>query len=691
MHGAGGMLQDLAVVLTVAALTTVLFQRLRLPVVLGYLLAGLIVGPHFPAIPLVASLERVQTLSELGLIVLLFSIGLEFSVRRLVELGGSSVVIATVEVGLMMWLGHLAARQLGWGPRESFFAGGMVGISSTMIVAHTFRQLDVPKKLSDLVFGILIVEDLYALLLIAVLTAVAAGAGLSAGAFAFTAVKLVVFLVLLVALGLLVVPRFLSYVARQGSRETTLVASVGTCFGLALVASRFGYSVALGAFIAGLLAAESGEGRRIEVLVRPLRDVFGAIFFVSIGMLVDPALFVRHWPAILVFSVVVLAGKVCGVTLGALLVGRRTETAVRAGMSLAQVGEFSFLIAGVALPLGEEAAMLPAVAVAVGVVTAFTTPLFASRGERAGRFVDHHLPARLQTYLSLYATWLDEVRARKSEVTHWSRVRGLVLWLAADVAFLVAIVISVAVSAPRITTLAQELISVGPRAVGAGLAVLELVALAPFAIGIFRCVRGLVAILTTEVLPLGLSGGLDLAAAPRRAMIAGLQLTLLCMVALPVVALTGPFLPLAPGVGVIVVGLSVAFWALWRSASNLEGHVRAGAAMILEVLRSQSREASPPSLERVQGLLPGLGNLTPVSLTARDGAVRRTLGALDLHARTGAKVLCVSRGREGLIAPTDDLELQVSDVLTLVGGAEAIEAARKLLAAPETVDLEAGG
>jgi len=674
MHGAGGFLQDLAVVLCVAALTAVLFQRLHLPVVLGYLLAGLLVGPHLP-LPLFADIDTVQGLSELGVIVLMFSIGLEFSIRKLVRLGPSAGVIATIEVGLMLWLGYLAGQALGWEPRLSFATGVLLSISSTMIVSRTFAEQGVERGISDLVIGILVVEDLYAILLIAVLTALAGGTELSAGEFTLSVARLGGFLVTLVAVGLLIVPRTLSFVAQLGSRETTLVASIGLCFAFALVAEASGYSVALGAFIAGVLAAESGEARRIEVLVRPVRDVFGAVFFVSIGMLVDPRVLAEHWLAIAVFTVLVGVGKVLGVSLGALAVGHRTETAVRAGMSLAQIGEFSFLVAGVALVLGPEASMLAPIAVAVCVLTAFLTPMLVRRAPRYGQLADQRLPRPLRTFLSLYASWLERARARPVRTSLWSRSRRIALWMLADAGLVVLLIAGTAIARQRAVSGLHEWIGVPQRLGTALLVLLAGAALLPFAIGMVRCVRRLGGLLAAEVMP-PQATGLDLADAPRRALVAGLQFVLLVIVAMPVIALTQPFLPPLPGLGALALLFALAFWGLWRSAENLEGHVQAGAAMIIEALARQSREERPPTLDAVRELLPGLGDLTPVRLGPTDAAVGRTVGELDLHGRSGATILCISRRGEGLIAPASDVRFEAGDVLTLAGSRPAVAAAR---------------
>jgi CPA2 family monovalent cation:H+ antiporter-2 len=373
MHSAHHFLLALTIVLCVAAVTTVLFQRLRQPVVLGYILAGLVVGPHVP-IPLVADREIVQTLSELGVILLMFALGLEFSLRQLVRVGPTAGVTALVQSSIMVWLGFVAGRAFGWTTLESVFAGAIVAMSSTTIIAKAFDDLGVRGALRDLVVGVLLVEDLFAILFMAVLTAVATGAGVSPGELGATLGRLGAFLAVLLAVGMLLVPRGIRYVSRHGSPETLLVASLGLCFAISYLALAAGYSVALGAFIAGSLVAESGRAHVVEDLVRPVRDLFAAIFFVSVGMLIEPALVARHWVAIVVFIGLVVAGKSLAVALGAFLTGNGVRTSVQAGMSLAQIGEFSFILASLGASLGATREFLYPLAVAVSAVTTLTTP-----------------------------------------------------------------------------------------------------------------------------------------------------------------------------------------------------------------------------------------------------------------------------------------------------------------------------
>jgi CPA2 family monovalent cation:H+ antiporter-2 len=687
MEGAARFLEALTVVLGVAAVTTVLFQRLRQPVVLGYLLAGLIVGPHFP-VPLVADAAVVETLSELGVILLMFSLGLEFRFAKLAAVAPTAGLTAVVETSLMTWLGFTAGRALGLGSVPSLFAGALVAISSTTIVAKAFDEQGVRGPLREHVVGVLIAEDLIAVVLVATLTAVASGAGLSAGALAATTARLAAFLVGLVAVGLLVVPRLVRAIVRLERPETTLVASIGLCFGVALLARAFGYSVALGAFVAGSLVSESGEARRIEPLVLPVRDVFAAVFFVSVGMQLDPALVARHWPAVLVLALVVVAGKVVGVSVGSFLTGAGVPVSVQAGMSLAQIGEFSFIIAAVARSLGGQAELLYPLAVAVSAATTLATPWLIRAAAPVARAVDLALPAPLQTFASLYGSWLERLRTSRHGHTIGAHLRRLARALALDTAAVGAILIAGALLLPRASARAAEALGVGP-AVARGLVVaVGLAATGPFAFGIVRAAQRLGAALAQAALPVARDGAVDLAAAPRRSLVRTLQIAVLAFAGLPLVAVTQPFLPGPQGALALAALFLLSGVAFWRSAANLEGHVRAGAQVIAEaLLRRAGRGAPPPdahALDEVRRILPGLGEPVAVRLEGPSAAVGRTLAELNLRGVTGATVLTIARGDGTVAVPTAGEVLRAGDVLALAGSHEAVAAARRVLeAGPE--------
>src|SRR3954452_2445825 len=348
MHDALDFLQTLAIVLCVAAVTTVVFQRLKQPVVLGYLLAGMIVGPHV-VIPLEADPHTVHMLAELGVILLMLSLGLEFSISKLLSVGVTAGIVAIVQCSLMVWIGYVIGQLFGWSRMESVFAGAIIAISSTTIIVKAFEEQGIRGGFTHVVFGILIVEDLIGILLITILTALSAGEELAAADLARTAGRLLAFLAALLMVGLLVVPRLMRTIVKLNRPETTIVSSIGLAFGFSLLAAQCGYSVALGAFIAGSLVAESGVERTVEHLVQPIRDMFAAIFFVSVGMLIDPHQVATNWFVVLVFLIAVVLGKILSVGLGAFLTGQGIQNSTRIGMSVAQIGEFSFIIARVAV------------------------------------------------------------------------------------------------------------------------------------------------------------------------------------------------------------------------------------------------------------------------------------------------------------------------------------------------------
>ena len=681
MHSAHEFLQALTVVLGVAAITTVLFHLLRQPVVLGYLLAGVIVGPHVP-VPLVADPEIVQTLSELGVILLMFSVGLEFRLGRLAEVGSSAGLTAVIECSFMTWVGFVAGRAFGWTVPESLFTGAIVAIASTTIVVKAFAERGIAGRQRDLVIGILVAEDLIAILLMAGLTAVATGRGLSPMDLATTVGRLAAFLAGMVAVGMLVVPRGVRAILRLKRPETTVVAAVGFCFAIALLAQALGYSVALGAFLAGSLVAESGEGKEIEHRIEPVRDVFAAIFFVSVGMLIDPALIAQHWVPVAVLATVVILGKITAVSAGAFLTGSTPRVAVQSGMSLAQIGEFSFIIAGLGVTLGATRNFLYPIAVAVSAITALTTPyLIRASGPVADR-LDRHLPHRLQTFAALYGTWVMRIRTAPpdSAANTMRRVGRLLVF---DAFLLGAIVIGASIARPRLVALLDERAGVrGPLAIV--LIVVGVVLLsAPFGYGVVRLSRRLGALLADSALPRSAEGRVDLADAPRRALLVTLQLLILLLVGTPLVAITQPFLPGVPGAAILLLFLAILAIPFWRRAANLEGHVRAGAQVIVAALAQHARGGThateAPTLVPVQQLLPGLGEPVPFRLEAAHAAVGKTLAELGLRGRTGATVLALLRDGDGIVVPTAEERLRAGDVLALAGTVEAVDAARTLL------------
>jgi CPA2 family monovalent cation:H+ antiporter-2 len=676
---------DLALIMLVAAVTTVLFQRLRQPVVLGYLLAGVIVGPHFP-VPLFADENVARHLSELGVILLMFSLGLELSLGKLIEVAPTAGVVAAIECSLQLWAGYALGRALGGTSVESLFVGAMLAISSTTIIAKAFAEQRIRGRFADLVFGVLVVEDLVAILLLAVLTAIGSGARLSPHALAVTVARLVIFLLATLAFGMLIVPRTVRAILRLHRAETTVVAVTGICFGFALLARSFGYSVALGAFLGGALVAESGEGHHVAELIAPVRDVFAAIFFVSVGMLIDPKVIVAHWGMILALMAVVVVGKVVGVSVGAFLTGNGVPTSVRAGMSFAQIGELSFIIAALGVSLGVMRPFLYPAAVSVSALTALTTPWLIRAAGPVAASLDRRLPRAVQTYAALYGSWIDRLREVRQQRGRWARIRGLVLRLLADVCGIAGVTIGASLSAPAVDRAAARLgWSLTPMVARAVLIVAGVLLAAPFGIGAVRVARALGLRLAREALPANQS--VDLSAAPRRALVVTIQIAILLAAGIPLLAVTQPFVRSAAGPALLVVLLAALVVPLWRSATNLQEHVRAGAQLIVEELAAQGRrghqpETRAPAVDRV---LAGIGGATPVRLATGSPAIGRTLKQLALRGRTSAAVVAIDRGAAGLIFPTGDEPLAEGDVLVLTGSREAVQAAAGMLAAENSL------
>ena len=390
----------MALVMCVAALATVICQFLRQPLIVGYLVAGMVVGPHVPGV--YASTERVQLVSELGVILLVFAIGLEFKFRRLVRLAPTAGLVALIQIVVMIALGYSVGRLLGWTQWDSVLTGAVVSISGIVIVAKAFEEVRVESRVRELVFGIVLCEDVIAILLLAVLVTMANGGSASLRALSAKAGLLPLFVVALIVLGMLTVPYVVRKVASLKRPETLLITSLGLCFAFSMMAERAGYTVALGAFLAGLLVAESGHGKQVEELIKPVEQIFGAIFFVAVGMLIDPHQLATHWRALLVLIAVVLSGKIISVTFSSLLIGERIGVAAKSGFAMAQIGVFSFLLAEVGSKEGSARSLLYTLAVGTSAATAFLCPHLIKASMPLSDWLERHFPGPVQRAASQY-------------------------------------------------------------------------------------------------------------------------------------------------------------------------------------------------------------------------------------------------------------------------------------------------
>lgn len=432
---------DLALILGAAAFITLLFKWLKQPLVLGYIIAGFLVGPYFKWLPTIQEHENIRIWAEVGVIFLLFSLGLEFSFKKLLKVGGSASITAFVEVVVMVLIGYAVGKAMGWSSMDSLFLGGILSISSTTIIIRAFDELGMKtKQFATLVFGVLIVEDLVAIVLMVLLSTLAVSQQFAGTEMLYSILKLILFLVIWFVMGIFFIPSFLRKAKRLMTDEMLLIISIALCLLMVVFANSVGFSPALGAFIMGSILAETTKAEKIEHLVMPVKDLFGAIFFVSVGMMIDPSVLVEYSVPILILCIVTIVGKVLSTTFGALLSGQPLQTSVQAGFSLAQIGEFSFIIATLGLTLKVTSDFLYPIAVAVSAVTTLTTPYLIRYSGGFYQWLSRHLPQKFIRGLTSYSS-------ETKKATHTSEWKVFVRSTAINVVLLSIIIFAIIVIA----------------------------------------------------------------------------------------------------------------------------------------------------------------------------------------------------------------------------------------------------
>lgn len=403
------LVSDLALLLVVAGVTTLFCKKMNQPLVIGYILAGFLIGPVVSFVPTVGDLNNINLWAEIGVIFLMFSLGLEFSLHKLATVGNTGVISASIQIGGMMVLGYGVGIAMGWSVMNSIFLGGMLSMSSTMITIKAIDDLGLKEeRFTKLTIGTLVIEDIVAIFLMVILSTISVSQGISGFELATTIGELIFYLILWLLLGIYLIPSFLQKTQKLMTDETLLVTSLGICFGMVWLADAIGFSSALGAFMAGSILAGTIHGDRIEHLVNPCKDLFGAVFFVSVGLMVVPSMLVDYLVPIIVLTVVTIVGKIILLTLGMMIAGEDLRTSLYGAMSQTQIGEFSFIIATLGISLGVTSDFLYPVIVAVSVITTFTTPFFIRGADGVNSFLQKLLPKK---WISLIDRYKDEKTA----------------------------------------------------------------------------------------------------------------------------------------------------------------------------------------------------------------------------------------------------------------------------------------
>ncbi len=669
-------LQDLAVVMCVAALATIVFRQFKQPVVLGYILAGLLIGPHTPPFQLIADEGTIETLAELGVIFLMFSLGLEFSLRKLQKVGATAVIAASLEILLMILAGYELGRAFGWNMMDSIFLGAILSISSTTIIIKALEGLGKTKEhFAGLIFGILIIEDILAIVMIALLSGFAVTGEIEAGQIGMTLLGLGSFLGILLVAGLIVVPRLLNYVAKFKSDEMLLITVVGLCFGISLITVKLGYSVALGAFLIGAIIAEARQIAKIEALMHPVRDLFSAVFFVSIGLLINPQVIVEYAVPILIITFVVVIGKVFTCWLGCFIAGNDMRTSLRVGMGLAQIGEFSFIIAALGLSLKVTSDFVYPIAVAVSALTTLLTPYLIRSSDNVVSLFDRFAPQPLLRSMEAYTRWVGGL-GKQTGAKLERQILGKLGW---QIGINLLIVTGIFIAAVFLHNKVAGKWPDFPGGTEGIKAVMWLGAMLvsfPLLIAVWRKMEvGAMVISEMSVNP---SAAGNRAPALQAIIASAITVVGTGAMILVLLLLSSAILPSKNILLLVLVIVIVSGFLLYRGSVKLY----AGAQFALHDTFAQEPDPSPHHDPEPLPSLLRQAKLEMVDIHADSPATGKMISELKLRSETGASVVGIERKGASVINPPPHEELHPADQVLLIGHPDQLEAARKLLTGP---------
>ena len=667
------LIRDLGLILIAAATITLIFKRFKQPIVLGYLIAGFLVSEYFPGPVLgqylpdfvsqmtqVKDNKSIHIWSEIGVIFMLFGLGLEFSFKKLIAVGRTAVITGGFEVCSTITLGFIVGRLFGWSNMDSIFFGAMLAMSSTTIIVKVFDELKLKgKTFAPIVFGALIVEDLLAILLMVLLSSIAISQQVDGGQLLFSSLKLGFFLVLWFIMGIFLLPWFLKRCRDLLTDEILLIVSLGLCFMMVIVASKLGFSAALGAFVMGSILAETSRGTRIEHVTLPVKDLFSAVFFVSVGMMINPAVLYEYAGTIAIITVVTVVVKFFGTGIGALLSGCNIKNSMQAGMSMAQIGEFSFIIATLGYSLGVISDFLYPVAVAVSAVTTLTTPYLIKVSEPIAKWLDHWIPDSVHASLTRYEMAMTKTTGRVKVTT--------LLWQAYGLKILLNSVVVIGISwggkllathffNGHFTADTPTLVSLVACAVALLLAI-------PFLWGVFRS-------------PPINAGNFDAYTVVRLQQLQfGVSIFRFFVGGLLVAFLVINFIPSLELVLLFVALISVAFLGLSRFLEPIYQGIEKRFIFGL----SEKERAVIEQKAKLFELAPWEVSLTELEMTLYSPLSGKTLKDSGLRNEFGVTVAMIQRGMTRLIPPKSDDLLFPYDKIYLLGTEQQLEDARKII------------
>ncbi len=665
------LVRDLAVILVSAGAFTIISKALKQPLILGYILAGFLVGPHISWFPGISSEETVHQWSEIGIIFLMFGLGLEFSFKKLLKVGSSALVTAGSKFLGVFVLGYVTGQAMGWTAMESIFLGGLLSMSSTMVVLKSYDDMGLKgRPWAGMVFGTLVVEDLIAILLMVLLSTMAVSNQFAGGEMLFNLGKLAFFLILWFLVGIYVIPSILKRARRFLNDEILLIVSIGLCFGMVALAEAVGFSSALGAFVMGSILAETIESEHIERLVAPIKDLFGAIFFVSVGMMVAPAVIGEYWLTILIITLLVMLTHILFAGAGILMTGGGLRNAVHTGFSLAQLGEFGFIIAGVGVTLGVMRDFIYPVIIAVSVITTFTTPYMIKLAEPAYGGLLKVLPER---WIARIDAPEQKSRASAVEQSEWKKLlQAYFLRIVLYGVILVAIMIG---SKQFLEPLASKLFpDWSPFIHNLTVVAVTLVAMAPFLYGMAIS-----------------SGSINAHAAKllteknaNKWPLAGLVLTRTFLAISMILSVIASHFSLAGWAVVLIFLGGLVFVIASRSTMHRYSALEQRFLSNLNEKEEAERKRHPIT-NSVRNKMAGYDvHLELLEVSSDSIFIGQQLKDIPFRAETGANLIKIQRGSQSITIPSGDVRIFPYDKLLAVGSSTQIDALRAMLSQSDT-------